>query len=119
MEAVREEINITCNAFLNDDKEAAQRVAPLGVVITHLCDELKMHHVERLSNGNCGLEEGTVFNDILNSFGRIAAHIVQVPWQHLMKSGEQDAGSRISAIQDLSDGQLGVLHILQRVQKEI
>lgn len=31
MEAVREEINITCNAFLNDDKEAAQRVAPLGV----------------------------------------------------------------------------------------
>ena len=29
MEAVREEINITCNAFMNDDKEAAERVAPL------------------------------------------------------------------------------------------
>ena len=74
MEAVREEINVTCNAFMNDDKEAAQRVAPLGVVITRLCDELKMHHVERLSQGRCGLEEGTVFNDILNSFGRIASH---------------------------------------------
>ena len=94
MEAVREEINITCNAFLNDDKEAAQRVAPLGVVITHLCDELKMHHVERLSNGNCGLEEGTVFNDILNSFGRIASHCASA-MVDLMKSGEQDPDMHI------------------------
>ena len=30
MEAVREDINITCNAFMKDDKEVAQRVAPLG-----------------------------------------------------------------------------------------
>lgn len=94
MEAVREEINITCNAFLNDDKETAQRVAPLGVVITHLCDELKMHHVERLSNGNCGLEEGTVFNDILNSFGRIASHCASA-MVALMKSGEQDPDMHI------------------------
>ena len=94
MEAVREEINITCNAFLNDDKEEAQRVATLGVVITHLCDELKMHHVERLSNGNCGLEEGTVFNDILNSFGRIASHCASA-MVALMKSGEQDPDMHI------------------------
>ena len=79
MEAVREEINITCRAFLNDDKEMAQRVAPLGVVIASLCNELKMHHVERLSNGECGLEEGTVYTDILNSFNRIAA-TAQVQW---------------------------------------
>ena len=75
MEAVREEINLTCRAFLNDDKEMAQRVAPLGMIITSLCNELKMHHVERLSNGNCGLEEGTVYTDILNSFNRIAAPV--------------------------------------------
>ena len=64
MEAVREEINLTCRAFLNDDKEMAQRVAPLGMIITSLCNELKMHHVERLSNGNCGLEEGTVYTAV-------------------------------------------------------
>ena len=89
MEAVREEINVTCNAFMNDDKEAAQRVAPLGVVITRLCDELKMHHVERLSQGKCGLEEGTVFNDILNSFGRIASHCASA-MTALLKSGEEN-----------------------------
>ena len=88
MDAVREEINVTCNAFMNDDREAAQRVAPLGVVITRLCDELKMRHAERLSQGKCGLEEGTVFSDILNSFGRIASHCASA-MTALMKSGEE------------------------------
>ena len=90
MEAVREEINVTCNAFMKDDKEAA----PLGAVITNLCDELKMHHVERLSKGECGLEEGTVFNDILNSFGRIAAHSASA-MTALLKSGDTDADPHI------------------------
>lgn len=73
---------------MNDDKEAAQRVAPLGVVITRLCDELKMRHAERLSQGKCGLEEGTVFSDILNSFGRIASHCASA-MTALMKSDDE------------------------------
>ena len=87
MEAVREDINITCNAFMKDDKEMAQKVAPLGAVITGLCDVLKMRHAERLSQGKCGLEEGTVFSDILNSFCRIATHCASA-MVALMKSGE-------------------------------
>ena len=87
MEAVREDIYITCNAFMKDDKEMAQRVAPLGAVITGLCDVLKMRHAERLSQGKCGLEEGTVFSDILNSFCRIATHCASA-MVALMKSGE-------------------------------
>lgn len=89
MEAVREEINITCRAFMNEDKVAAQRVAPLGVVITRMCDELKMHHIERLRNGSCGLAEGTVFTDILNSFSRIAAHCASAMGA-MMMSGEKE-----------------------------
>ena len=88
MSAVREVINLTCRAFLNDDKEMAQRVAPLGMVITSLCNELKMHHVERLSKGNCGLEEGTVYTDILNSFNRIAAHCASAMVALLKNSDE-------------------------------
>ena len=87
MEAVREDINMTCTAFMKDDKELAQRVAPLGAVITGLCDVLKMRHAERLSQGKCGLEEGTVFSDILNSFCRIATHCASA-MVALMKSGE-------------------------------
>ncbi|URW86608.1 Na/Pi cotransporter family protein [Blautia wexlerae] len=94
MEAVREEINLTCRAFLNDDKEMAQRVAPLGMIITSLCNELKMHHVERLSNGNCGLEEGTVYTDILNSFNRIATHCASA-MVALLKSGDENPDMHI------------------------
>lgn len=94
MEAVREEINLTCRAFLNDDKEMAQRVAPLGMVITSLCNELKMHHVERLSKGDCGLEEGTVYTDILNSFNRIAAHCSSA-MVALLKSSDENPDMHI------------------------
>ena len=94
MEAVREEINMTCNAFMKDDKELAQRVAPLGAVITGLCDVLKMSHVERLSQGKCGLEEGTVFSDILNSFCRIATHCASA-MVALVKSSEESSDMHI------------------------
>ena len=50
--------------------------------------------VERLSEGNCGLEEGTVFNDILNSFGRIASHCASA-MVALMKSGEENTDIHI------------------------
>ena len=62
-------------------------MAPLGVVISSLCDELKLHHVERLSDGICGLEEGTVFTDILNCFNRIATHCAST-MVALMQSGD-------------------------------
>ena len=94
MEAVREIINVTCRVFMNDDKEEAKKVAPLGVVITTLCDELKHNHVRRLSSGACGLEEGTVFTDILNSFTRIASHCASA-MTALTKAGEDDTDIHI------------------------
>ena len=78
MQAVREIMNITARAFTEADQKEADKVAPLGVVITHLCDELKHNHVIRLGSGDCGLEQGTIFNDILNSFSRIAAHCASI-----------------------------------------
>lgn len=94
MEAVREVTNITCRAFLNDDDEMGKRVAPLGVVISNMCDDLKLHHVDRLSQGKCTLEEGAKFNDILNSFNRIAAHCASA-MVALMKSEQADPDMHI------------------------
>ena len=78
MGAVREVMNITAKAFMADDQEEAKKVAPLGMVITHLCDELKHNHVKRLGSGACGLEQGTIFTDVLNSFTRIASHCASI-----------------------------------------
>ena len=87
MGAVREVMNITARAFTEEDQNEGAKVSPLGVVITNLCDELKHNHVIRLGSGACGLEEGTVFNDILNSFTRIAAHCARLV-SAMEKSGE-------------------------------
>ena len=60
----------------------AQRVAPLGAVITGLCDVLKMRHAERLSQGKCGLEEGTYL--VISSTVSVVSQLtVQVLWWHL------------------------------------
>ena len=94
MEAVREAMNMTYHAYLEDDMEMAKRVSPLGIVIRGLCDEMKLRHVERMSQGQCGLEEGTVFNDLLNSLNRIATHCAS-SMVAMLKIREKDADIHI------------------------
>ncbi len=94
MGAVREIINITARAFMDENQDEADKVTPLGVVITKLCDELKHNHVTRLGSGACGLEQGTIFNDILNSFTRIAAHCASIT-SAMRKAKEADADIHI------------------------
>ena len=94
MEAVREIMNITAKAFMDGNLDEASKVAPLGVVITNLCDELKHNHVIRLGNGICGLEQRTIFNDILNSFTRIAAHCASI-MSAMQKTDEKDEDMHI------------------------
>ena len=59
---------------------------------------MKLRHVERLSQGNCGLEEGTVFNDLLNSLNRIATHCAS-SMVALIKIREKDYRYSIFTIQ--------------------
>lgn len=78
MDAVRETANLTAQAIQEHDLEKAARVKPLALIVSRLCEELKFRHVTRLSHGDCDLEQGTVFNDLLNSFDRITAHCSSV-----------------------------------------
>ena len=39
-----------------------------------MAKELKVSHVQRVQAGQCTLELGFIFNDLLNSFERVAAH---------------------------------------------
>ena len=43
-------------------------------VIDGLCDEMKLHHINRLQDGSCTLGQGYVFNDLLTNFERVADH---------------------------------------------
>ena len=74
VDAVTEIMNLSFGAFLANDLPTAYRVEPLEECIDNLCDEMKLHHVERLQAGTCTLHHGFAFNDLLTNLERVADH---------------------------------------------
>ncbi|MBR7082114.1 MAG: Na/Pi cotransporter family protein, partial [Oscillospiraceae bacterium] len=72
--AVREIVSVSVKAFTEGSVETAYRVEPLEELMDDLCDEVKLHHIQRLQKGTCTLEHGFVFNDLLTNIERIADH---------------------------------------------
>lgn len=72
--AVNEIAHNAITAFITNDMDLAYRVEPLEELVDNLCDEMKLHHVDRLQKGICRLEQGFVFNDLLTNYERIADH---------------------------------------------
>lgn len=76
--AVSEIVVLATDAFINDDLSIAKKVEPLEQIIDGLCDEIKMRHIHRIQTGECTLDHGFVFNDILTNYERIADHCSNV-----------------------------------------
>lgn len=74
IEAVREIVNNATMAFINNDLKLAAKVEPLEQVINRLRDKLKEAHIERLTRGECTIELGFVFSDLLTNLERVADH---------------------------------------------
>lgn len=72
--AVKEIIENSITAFINDDIELALTVEPLEQVINNLKAELRAKHARRMENGECSVENGILFFDLINSFERVADH---------------------------------------------
>ena len=72
--AVTEIVTMTLDAFEKNDLTEASKVEPLEELIDNLCDEMKLHHVDRLQKGVCTLSQGFVFNDLLTNYERVADH---------------------------------------------
>lgn len=73
-EAVKHVIDITLDAYKNDDLTAAYRVEPLEEVIDLLKEALKSHHIDRLSSGDCSVQAGISLTEFLTSAERISDH---------------------------------------------
>ena len=72
--AIEEILAMSIKSFIDDDIVTAYRVEPLEERIDVLCDEMKLRHVDRLQRGECSLEHGFLFNDLLTNFERVADH---------------------------------------------
>ena len=72
--AVSEILELAIDAFVNNDREKASCVEPLEQVIDDIKEILRTNHVKRMRNGECGIEMGFIWSDILTNFERVSDH---------------------------------------------
>ena len=72
--ALDEVMGVAVKAFVENDVALAYRVEPLEELIDNLCDEMKLHHIERVQKGICTLNQGFVFNDLITNYERVSDH---------------------------------------------
>ncbi len=72
--AVKDILNRTTTAFVNNDQELARTVEPLEEVIDGINKDVKKHHMKRLRKGKCTIEMGLVLSDLAMNYERVADH---------------------------------------------
>ena len=103
--AVTEILNMTVDSFVNDDIETASHVEPLEQVIDKLNKRLKSRHVARLQNGECTIELGFVFTDLLTNYERVSDHCSNIAvYTMQLPSDKLDAHKYLAKIKNSEDG---------------
>ena len=67
-------LEISVDAFLNEDITEAKQVEPLEEVIDALQAEIRARHIARLQEGTCTIELGFVLSDLLTNLERVSDH---------------------------------------------
>jgi phosphate:Na+ symporter len=72
--AVTEILDLSYQAFANSDFMAAKKTEPLEQVIDTLKEELRTRHIMRLQKGDCSVDAGFVWSDLLTDLERVSDH---------------------------------------------
>ena len=72
--ALSEILEITTDVLRRDDWKAAVSVEPLEQVIDHLKTTLRNRHISRLKKGECSVEAGFIWADLLTDIERTSDH---------------------------------------------
>lgn len=102
--AMSEIVSISVKAFTENDLLLASRVEPLEELIDNLCDELKLHHIDRLQKGQCTLSVGFVFNDLITNYERVADHCSNIAVAIIeLESDSFDTHEYLNSVKQLKD----------------
>ena len=72
--AVRETVDMAVKVCEKESLELAADIEPLEEVIDAMHDKLRLRHTKRLQDGECTVELGFVYSDLLIDLERIADH---------------------------------------------
>ena len=67
-------MDLALESFLKNDVGLASMVEPLEEVVEALKEQLRTRHILRLQKGECTIELGFVWSDLLTSLERVADH---------------------------------------------
>lgn len=103
-DAVDEIIDMSLLTFMNNDLQVAKRIEPLEETIDTMEDVLKVRHIERLRSGNCTLDGGLVFLELLTNLERISDHCSNIAVYVIGFNSEKDSMNRHDYLKHLHDG---------------
>ena len=72
--AVNEILELSLKSFADNDVDSASLVEPLEQVIDKLKEKLRLNHIRRMQQGDCTIEAGFVWSDLLTNLERTADH---------------------------------------------
>lgn len=72
--AVDESVSLAVKSFTEDDLTAASAVEPLEQIVDVLKLRLHSNHIQRMQKGECSIEAGFIWSDLLNNLERVSDH---------------------------------------------
>ncbi len=72
--AVNEIVALAIKAFKENSLELALKIAPLEEVIDGLKESLRANHIDRVKNGECTIETGFIWTDLIINLERVGDH---------------------------------------------
>ena len=96
-DAVIETMDKTMACYETRQRYLAIQVEPLEEVVDLIADDLKNRHVERLKDGECTIELGTQFLELLINLERISDHCSNVALRIVRQTASKDDIVRIDS----------------------
>lgn len=128
IEAERDIVNRTVLSYQESNPEAALAIKPFRAAIASLCEILRARHIGRLRRGECTMEQGTAYNDLLASIDRIASHCVAITGQ-VRRAHQSDPDYHVHSLkarelteeeyQSLYTGFLDQYDVIQNVERPV
>ena len=102
--AVNEILDITVNAFVSNDNEAAKAIEPLEEVIDDMVMILRDRHTKRLKSGACAISSGLVFMEMLTYMERASDQCSSIALMMLARNNEAILQNHYDYLREIHEG---------------
>ena len=101
MNAVSEILELTSEAYNNNDVKTAKKIEPLEEVIDEMVEELQRRHMIRMTENRCDVFNGTYFQNILLNLERVSDQCSDLAVYLLARNDDSISGREHQYLHDL------------------